>query len=341
MREISRSSYQAFDDCPRKGYWSYLYKGGLSPIDTPLPLLLGVVVHKGMEEMMLGEEDDAKLTDIMLEEWADQGGGVTSKQDEENFQLARALVLGWKRSRLEGFHARFEILSVEKQLNIPIVTNIILQARADIVVRSRMDGSVWVWNWKTTSSTKDWTEKWKYDIQSMTEALSVQEDLGFPVQGCIFEGLYKGTKYNGSSTSPLITGLYDGADWKSKGRSSKNIRRLPVWKSYPGGLTSWLDALDPDILDEQFIRSSPVFKNDPVVHDFLKQLVKEETDNEMMLLKEVPEEDRLLHFRTKRGMRCKWCNFSDACWNGVPVESLLVKPRIPHHKPLDKQAPGA
>jgi hypothetical protein len=69
MRVISRSSYQAFDDCPRKGYWSYIYKGGLDSLSPSYPLLIGQVVHSGMEAMLNGERDDEALTEVMLEAW--------------------------------------------------------------------------------------------------------------------------------------------------------------------------------------------------------------------------------------------------------------------------------
>lgn len=342
MRYISRSSYETFSACPRKGYWSYIYEGGKEPTKKEPAPLLGLSVHKGMEVGLLGGTED-RILEAVSQEWLAQES-LDTFDKEQNLALAQALCLGWWRSRYDQFARQYEVVSVEREIEVPLSSNIILQARCDAVVRERSTGMLWVFNWKTATDTRDWTEQWKYDVQSMTEALAAQELHGEYVQGCIFEGFEKGTKYKGVSTSPLVTGYTDGSTWEAGGKNrTKGWKKVSVWKEFPGGIPQWLTFLGEEEVSQSYIRSFPVLKNDQIVKDFLKQLVREETDNEMMLDSEITEEDRLLHFRQKRGKQCKWCPFVDACWLSVPIGEMALEPRREHHQRADpkEQISGA
>lgn len=261
---------------------------------------------------------------------------------QQNRDLAVALTVGWVLTRYDDFIAEFEVLSLEKEVETTLAPNIILQSRVDMVVRRIADEMVYAWNWKTTSSTRDWTIQWRDDIQAMTETLATQENLGTYVQGCIFEGLYKGGTYNHRSTSPLVYGYQLDAEptrW-SAGRPAKYAgwtKRL-VSRSYPGGTLAWLGWLareDPETLGEQFVRSEPILKNDEMVRDWLKQVIREETDIEMMLDEEVSEDDRLCFFKQNKGRACRWCQFAPVCrWEttlDALTESGIFVPRVDHH----------
>jgi PD-(D/E)XK nuclease superfamily len=330
MREITRSSSETFSSCPRKGYWSYIYEGGKQTEKTDPAPLIGLCVHEGMERGLRGGSESEILEAVSSRWFAEED--VSTFDKEQNLALAQALCLGWWRSRAQEFFSKYEVLSVEEEIRVPLASNILLQARCDAVVRERSSGMLWVFNWKTTSSPGDWTDQWKYDVQSMTEALAAQEHHGEYVQGCIFEGFIKGSKYKGVSTSPLITGYTDGHVWEAGGKArTKDWKKVSIWKEFPGGIPAWLSFLGALDVSESYIRSYPILKNDGIVQDYLRQLVKEETDNQMMLDPEVSEDDRLLHFRQKRGKQCKWCSFSDSCWLGVPISELPLVPRRAHH----------
>ncbi len=336
MRRISRSSHLAFSECLRKGYWGYVYGGtGLARAEREVPLLIGLTVHKGMEYLLTGTTGDTELMDGMEAEWLKNGGKLDEFKDEQHLALAKSLVLGWKRCRLEEFLNRYEIISVEKEIEVNLAPNIILQARADCVTRTRWDGTVWVWNWKTTSSMQDWTDQWTYDIQAMTEALAVQESLGEYVQGCVFEGFFKGGIYGGVSTSPLVTGYTDGNSWEVGGKSrGGDWRKVSTWKEFPGGTPQWLDLIGSHIC-ASYVRSAPILKDDVQVRDWLRQVIRRETDIEMILDPELPEDDRLLFFYKNPGRRCKWCLFAPSCWTGVDVNDLPLEKRVDHHGPVD------
>ena len=330
MRYISRSSHLAFSECTRKGYWGYVYKGGL---DEPksIALNIGLAVHKGMEVLMRGTTDDVQIMDAIEAEWVSLGMPMTEFKDEQHVALAKALVLAWKRCRYDEFMDRYDILLVEEEMEVQLAPNIILQARADCVTRAKWDGSILVWNWKTTGSMRDWNAQWTYDIQSMTEALAVQEHLGEYVQGCVFEGFFKAGVYGGVSSSPLVTGYTDGTVWETGGKSrTKEWQKKSTWKEFPGGLPLWLDFIGTASCD-QFVRSAPILKNDDAVREWISEVVRFESDVERMQDGSVPESDRLVFHRKNPGRRCNWCRFAPACWSGMSVDALGLPPRVDHH----------
>jgi hypothetical protein len=299
-----------------------------------------------MEHMLTVSTEDKALMDVVEAEWFRLGFQMDDFRDEQHVATAKALVLAWKRCRLADFLDQYEILMVEDEIEVQLAPNLILQARADCVTRDRMTGVVQVWNWKTTSSIQNWSDQWIFDIQAMTEALAVQEALGEYVQGCIFEGFFKGGFYGGVSTSPLLTGYTDGAAWEVGGKPRKgDWEKISTWKEFPGGTPLWLDLISTHLPDS-FVRSAPILKDDEIVRDWLRQVIRRETDTQMILEPEVPETDRLLFFDQNPGKRCSWCVFAPTCWSGLSIEDLDLKPREDHHKPkeakrLDNIIPAA
>jgi hypothetical protein len=337
MRFISRSSHEAFSECQRKGYWGYLYKQGLEPTATQWNLVIGLAVHKGLELLMKG----ATIKDAVLGLVEDFVTKVPLLDEDgvQHLALAEALLRGWHRVRFPRFMAAFEVLTVEKELLTTLASNIGLRSRLDVLVRDRQDGFNFVINWKTSSSIKDWTQQWEDEIQVITEALSAQENLGLPIAGVLFEGFYKGGKYKGAYTSPLIRGyrmrMGDDQPWTYSAEKRANYTTFSVWKDFPGGVAAWVDWLPEEVVENQFITSAPILKNDDMVRDWLKQVVRRETDIEGMLDPSVPEEDRLSYFWQNKGYRCKWCHFRPACrWEmGIDdmLESGALRVREDHH----------
>jgi len=334
MIYLTRSSQVTFSDCRRKGYWSYIYRNGLDPVTPQWPLIMGLVVHKGMEFLIASSRLGPAL-DMMEKEWDHLVTVEHTPDVKQKWFICEALVRGWARVRLGPFLDEFEVLDIEKEVQAQLAPNLVLQGRADIVVRSKRDGALYVWNWKTTSDMKEWTEKFEDDVQAMTEALLTQEDMKEPVRGGIFEGLYKGSMYKGVSTSPLVTGYRQNGNWSHEGRASAKTEKLSVWDNYPGGLEAWIAALPEDVVAEQFIRSAPVMKNDDEVRDWLRQVVRKWTDIEYMLSPEVEEEERLIFFDQNKGWRCRWCQFRPACKLQMTVDDMLeggqLKVREDHH----------
>lgn len=335
MRYISRSSHECFSACRRRGYYRYLLDGtGYQETTTPVNLAIGLLLHKGMEVLFLSRGDIDKAHSALLEE-AEQYPHLTL----EDRSIARALLLGWYRVKWVPFNEEFEVLMVEKEVEALLSPLVTLQARADLVVKSRENGRNFVFNWKTTSNKSNWNKKWKHDVQSWTEALAIEDALGERVEGCIFEGFYKGTKYAGMSTSPLIYGFFK----EEKGAKLYKSERTAGYTKFPAfvnehypSLEEWILFLPPEVVEESFIRSEPIMKNDDVVRKWIRQVVREEEDILHIMESDISQEDKEVFFIQRFGEQCDWCPFKDICELRADVNSLVdagfLTERIDHHQ---------
>lgn len=334
MRWISRSSYECFSACPRKGYNRYLLDGhGYTEIITPPALAIGLLLHKGMEVLFLSLGDVNEAISALMKE-AEKYPHLTS----EDVFIARGLLLGWFRVKWIPFNEEFIVLMNEKEVEVLLSPLVTLQARADLVVKRREDGRNWVFNWKTSSSKASWNEKWRRDVQAWTEALAIEDALGERVEGCIFEGFYKGTKYAGMSTSPLVYGFTRGEGKEREFRPDRQSgwTKFPTWTGgFIDSQEEWILSLPLDVLEEQFIRSEPIMKNDDVVRDWISQVVREEEDRLHVLQSDLTEEEKKVFFIQRFGEQCKWCCFAPACDKSSDMDTLVndgfLVERIDHH----------
>jgi hypothetical protein len=334
MRYISRSSHECFSACRRKGYYRYLLHGtGYSEVQTPVNFAIGLLLHKGMEVLFLSGGDIEEAHQALLEEAL-----LYPHLTLEDRSIARALLLGWFRTKWELFNEEFQVLMIEKEIEALLSPSVTLQARADLVVRSLENGRNFVFNWKTTSSKSNWNKKWRHDVQAWTEALAIEDALGERVEGCIFEGFYKGTKYAGMSTSPLIYGFQKEENGRKlfKAERTTGYVKFPTFVNewYPS-LEEWILFLPPEVVEEQFIRSEPIMKNDDVVRKWISQVVREEEDIQHVLDSEISDEEREIFFIQRFGEQCEWCPFKDLCGLRSDVGSLVdggfLKERVDHH----------
>lgn len=346
MKEISRSAIETFLSCRRKGYLQYLYRGtGFTGPKAP-ELVIGLVVHRGLEFLFrsLGDLDSA--LGEASKEFTEQMVGTTITADwREAADLAYALVIGWHRARWTPFNEEFEVISIEEGVRVLLAPNITLPARADLVVRQRSTGRVFVINWKTAGDKKDFSLKWDEEVQAWTEVLAIQDHLGEEVSGCIFEGLYKGgistaAANKGRSNSPLVRGFRD-----SKGTVSWESETGRDWKRFaPSGraLREWIISLPLEVVQAQFMTSPPIFKDDEIVREWLEQVVRFVTDSQRLLEPDVPERDRLAFFMQSFGhFRCSRCYFKPVCFKQFSIEEMVemgrLVERVDHH-PSEEEA---
>lgn len=337
MRYISRSSHETSSRCKRKGYYNYLYRGkGLQEASTPIPLAIGLATHKGVETL-LGPEPDLAIDAALIE--LQSAAPELDRMDPRWFQWeeAQALVEGmlraWNRVRLPALLEEYEVITLEQETPMLLAPFLTLQARADAVVRSRDDGRVYVFNWKTTNAKANWQQKWEKDIQAITEALATEQAIGEPVAGVIFEGLYKTDTRNGITPSPLIYGYKKGELWNAGYKAG--WERQPIWKLHEGALQWWINWMSEETLAEQFVRTTPILQNRAVVEDWLEQVVQAETANEHVLTTGT-ERDKELHFQQEfSSWNCNFCPFYRACWKQMTIEDMLeqgmLRERIDHH----------
>ncbi len=351
MRLISRSSHEHFSECQRRGYWAFIYRGGLEESTTPWPIVIGLAVHKGMEMLMKRQGIEDAVMGLVLE-FMDRAPQVAG-DDLQHLALAEALLRGWHRCRFDRFMAAFEVLSVEQEWLTRLAANIGLKSRIDAAVRDRGSGSIYVVDWKTASSIKDWALQWEDEILVLTQALTTQEQMKEQVAGVLFEGFYKGGKYKGQYTSPLIRGWRLDVGEVGVGESryvfssqkQAHYETFQVWKDFPGGIKEWIDWLPIDVVENQYITSPPILKNDDMIRDWLVQVVRRETDIEGMLGEDVPEADRLSYFWQNKGDRCKWCLFRPACRWETSIDDMLnaglLRVREDHHIIKEEENAGS
>lgn len=286
-----------------------------------------------MEVLFLSLGDIEAASDALMEE-AKKYPHLTS----EDVYLAKGLLLAWFRVKWIPFNEEYEVLMNEKEIEVLLSPLVTLQARADLTVRERANGRNWVYNWKTTSSIKGWNDKWRRDVQAWTETLAMEAAIGERIEGCIFEGFYKGSKYGGMSTSPLVYGFFK----EEKGRKEYRHDREKGWQKFPtwtggwyGSQEEWILSLPLDVLEEQFIRSEPIMKNDDVVRKWILQVVREEEDRAHVLASGLSQEEEEIFFIQRFGEQCKWCCFGAVCdgSSSIPVlvEDGFLKPRVDHH----------
>lgn len=329
MRYISRGSYDAFRECPRAGFWRYLSGpfGGsdVRGVDTPSthPALgLGQAWHVAAEGLLRGVSGaDAAREGIAFAEEA--GLGVT----EQNWLLA--ICLAWERGAAEDFFNRYDVVSIEEELETALTTNVVLYSRADAILRDRADGTLWVLNWKTAGDVKNWNRKWFYDIQGWTESLAAEAKLGEPVVGCIYMGVWKGPMWNGSISSRLLYGYKyrtrDGSYTYATENSGSGERFSVAAEHFPfgDGIAAWVSWLDKDYLKRFFVESAPQIRQDEVVNEWLKQVITHESDIDHILAEGTEEEIKAFFWQNWGESTCGRCAFNALCTLKATPEELV------------------
>ncbi len=346
MRYISGSSLKVFRECPRKGYLRYLAPNGTDVTGWEEPrgnfhMSLGVAWHLGAEKLLRGESG--------LEAFSTAKAGLSPADAEllgdAEWNWLLAAFLAWERVEQDEFLSKWEVLSVEEEIEVPITPNVTLYTRADGVIRDRADASVWVLNWKTASDVKDWNKKWFFDPQAWTESLAVESKLGVPVAGCIFYGIWKGPIYQGKTTSRLIYGYrYNtrtGTTYATENNGGGT--KFSVWQEdfpFGSGVAAWISWLPKEILKKHFVESAPQLRQDPIVESWLKQLARNEHDIDHLLSTGSQEDLEEYFAQHWSDENCSRCCFKNVCMLLAKPEELakegLLKPR--HKSPRDEAA---
>lgn len=353
MRYISRSSYDAFMECPRKGYWRYL--SGPWGADSTLGLEevaarndyygIGIGWHAGAEKLVSGGSATEAYAAALSTD-PERSLGVIW----HNWLLAA--FLAWERAKRDEFFERFEVLSIEDEFEIPISPNVVLYTRADAVVRDRSDGSAWVLNWKTAADLKDWNRKWFFDPQGWTEAIAAEAKLGILISGSLYLGVWKGPFYQGNTTSRLIYGYkHYGKSEVTYGTESgtrAGTARFEAWREefpFGSGLAAWISWLPMDFLRKHFCESAPQLRQDKLVEDWLKQIIKQEDNYDYVL--ESGEGINETFPQKFSDFTCGRCPFKDICLGRAEPTALIeegfLKPRSrsPRDEAAGRAAEGA
>lgn len=333
-RFISRSRVET-RKCPRKFWHSYLQDGTGYMESTKVldPLGFGIVVHAAMAQLFRTNDIDEALQKVDEEMGAflpkaEENAWMLPEWEEMKF-LARGILLGWYRVKHGPFIRDNEILMVEKPIETPLSSNLILFGLPDLVVRVRKTGLIKGINLKTAQSFWDWTSQWLYDVQAWTEAMSIEKELGEKVGAYEYIGLSKGSKRQGSYSSPLIYGYKEEGGLGEElyfDRYRAGREKFPVWKEdFPFGLgqEKWISWLPFSKVEEQFTSSNPIFINEGMVEEWLSQVVRWETDAQH-IHSEGNDGDRAAFFEQRFSKyNCRGCPFEDVCFKKTSVGELV------------------
>lgn len=307
-----RSRIEDFEKCNRLRYWRYEHDGtGIEKPGQWLDPLIGDAVHRGIELALVGKgvEDCIRMG---IEEMliARRAGPIIVFRPGPDFEvdwaeaqsLAEALIRGWCSVRLGPILADYDVILIEREMikDYECMGHTIRQlTRPDIVLRRKSDKALFIMNLKTASRVDaKWREKWRYDMQTFSEALAVEQLLGEPVAGTIMAGLVKGSRKDypmGSGDyhwdSSLIWAWHRAGEppmtedlWEARYEYSctaphtmGNGRKCPGNKGHrlsgvhksaivnrPGGVRGWIDHLaanDRAFIEEQFIELTPILRS--------------------------------------------------------------------------------
>jgi len=307
-----RTRIETYETCPRKRWWLFEVGGrGLEPVRlVAWPLLTGSLIHKGIEMVLKGtplapaiyhlqrEYEDA-VRDY-LDALAEEARPTEAAEFRENLDLVEALVRGWIAVGLPRLLADYEILAVEQEGQATFLVDgceIALLTRSDLIVKRLTDGVPLLVNFKSVADpSSNWREQWRYDVQTFSEVLAVEQQLGEKLGGVIVEGLVKGKRLDypqGSGqwyfNSPLTHCWYRSGEaelgtpeWAPRyewvcaephgrcpggatHRLGKGFRKVRVSEAYPGGVEAWLAYLlgtDRELVEQQFLQLPPILRSD-------------------------------------------------------------------------------
>jgi hypothetical protein len=237
---IDRTRVIVGQRCPRRRWWGYDWQGrGVSPTRVSLPLVVGRFTHEGLERILRlthaeqAPPDRTQVRGIVgdlrneFQEFCEtRGVQLEDNEDEyllfcEQSALVEGMLWAYWQYALPKLLEGFEILEVEKDEAHPFVKErayapaIHWQSRADALLKSKIEGGVYVLSYKTA---KGWDRRKEgeaeTDMQGISEGWAVEQRLGHPISGVKMEHLIKGIRKPDSAKrwtqySLLIRGWQD------------------------------------------------------------------------------------------------------------------------------------
>lgn len=332
-----RSRIEAGQKCPRYRYWHYHYKGqgiqAAREIPPPWALLTGTWTHWGIEHILNGMSPaDAAIhaaglyTTEMVKLFTPIPEGEVLegliRDRMEQTQLVKAMVYAWGVSQYPAYLDQYEPAAdgVEQEETITFHVGedeVTLLTRTDLLSRYKGGDNHVIHNFKTVSSAdKTWREQWRYDQQTLTEFIAVENRIGKQIVGTIIQGLIKGRRAEypeGSGiwhhSSPLVWLWYRQGEppmtadefygryaWTCKephmtaGKRSKEcpggvshrlsgVHKAAAEDVYPGGIIAWIDYLmreDPELVRNQFVTLEPISRSEFEVERWKRQVLARE-----------------------------------------------------------------
>lgn len=167
MITVTYSDLQTFQTCPRQWYFRVYRRlsQNRKPVTGALPL--GGRVHSALEayeDGTVGSPVDAWDAMVAHDEAVMIASGMSTDDLAKDHKLGRTMLEGFVEWESEvGFHDKYEVIGNETPMSSALVlpefpdVEIVTRGKLDRLLRRRMDGSLWVNDYKTmgTFSERD------------------------------------------------------------------------------------------------------------------------------------------------------------------------------------------
>jgi hypothetical protein len=185
--------------------------------------------------------------------------------------------------------------SIAGVLANPGCSGIVVMLRPDFIARRKSDGSLGVWDFKSSSGSLDVSE-YEHSVQMALGCLAAEKMFGESCSHYYLLGLKKGRRSRPwkqetgikKQESVLCYGYYRSASppvqaekWEFEYQRGKDWSKVPIWESSLSGdgtsAETWaLDVLPKEKRSEQLEILGPCQRPEHLLGDFLQQLVYEE-----------------------------------------------------------------
>ena len=368
---IDRSRVVAREECPRMRYLTYDFEGtGVESDSQALPLLAGIAIHSAHARLLMGESVDQVVTDVIGSYKVEMaargllGIDVTEALIREQSSLLEGMLRMWTKVRLPALLADYDVMSVEKAWRWTLTPGLQQSLRMDAILRRKDTGLIFILDFKTVSYPSEiWGEKFEHDHQTLLYVQAIEEEVGEPVGGIIYEGLVKGLFKKDTSfksdwfnqkvqLSPY-TMCYmaeegeAGRTFQTPYTSKKAYRKVRPYDHMT--MTEWVDYLienEPSTVEQLFIIVPEILPPAAERIELKQQVIREELSYFDQLarynaMEDGLEKDTFLDILApKRRQRCfkygldNKCVFAaSVCFNqgSHPLRDGGFRPRTPHH----------
>src|SRR6516164_1019614 len=203
--------------CPREYYWRYgfLGIGIVRKVDIPpyWPYLTGTFIHEGIENILLHGMTGKAAADKAYADYAALVRPIINSPDlqpeqsallnldlDQQLDLVQALVYGWYLASYPTLTENYTLVEdgIEHEESICWEVDgslMVLMTRTDLLCKSKATNGAMLFNLKSTSNPDmKWRNSFNRDMQTLTEAIAVEDRLKIKVEGVVIEGLVKGTR---------------------------------------------------------------------------------------------------------------------------------------------------
>lgn len=340
-----RSAANTDDACGWK-FWLNRKEGGrgIVPVKSQDALRIGSNLHEDMADIAVMDLGHAAINDFVqsrLNLIDDCDKEIRGRMEEHYRRIGWAVA--WLLYIEPRLRAKYDNVAIESELILDR-TPLWVAVTPDRLLRDKADKKLVYLEYKSTiSAAQKWLLSWHFQIQLHTSLAAVNEEMGETVKFAHVAGMMKGSE---SPTDrrllhPYVWGWYNAAlgKWATKYEDARSSgwEPRPVWE-YPGGIVAWVQMCGPDVANQMFPFTPPIFLDTRILDNWVKRRIHREAE-----IAQVEEEcktnleKRAIYF-PQRTTQCRPafgdpCPYLRGCWNAST--DLKKDPdfmaRIPHH----------